>query len=128
MILDFQTPGELWITMVDYLKGVLENFPEVKTGISRSLEADHLFQVNPEEKQTLLDQERATAFHHTVAQLIFFMSRARKDIKMDIAFLCNRLRIPEEDDWKNLVRVIRYIRGTLHLPLILRSDILSVIK
>ena len=47
---------------------------------------------------------------------------------MDIAFLCNRLRILEEDDLKNLVRVIRYIRGTLHLPLILSSDILSVIK
>ena len=114
--------------MVDYLKGVLEDFPEFKKGRSTSLKDNHLFQVSLEDKQTLLDKERATAFHHTVAQLIFFMSRARKDIKMDIAFLCNRLRIPEEDDWKNLVRVIRYIRGTLHLPLILRSDILSVIK
>ena len=114
--------------MVDYLKGMLEDFPEVKTGRSTSLKDNHLFQVSPEEKQTLLDKERATAFHHTVAQLVFVTSRARKQIKMAIAFLCNRLRIPEEDDWVNIVRVIIYIRGTLHLPLILSSDILSIIK
>ena len=114
--------------MVDYLKGVLENFPEVKTRRSTSLEANHLFQVSPEENQTLLDKERETAFHHTLAQLIFFISRARKEIKMDIAFLCNWVRILEEDDWGNFLRVIRYIRGTLNLPLILSSDILSVIK
>ena len=27
MMFDFQTPGELRVTMVDYLKGVLEDFP-----------------------------------------------------------------------------------------------------
>ena len=128
MMLDLQTPGELRITTVDYLKGVLEDFPEVKTGRSTSLEDNHLFQVSTEEKQTLLDKEWATAFHHTVAQLVFVTSRARKQIKMAIAFLCNRVRIPKEDYRGNLVRVIVYIRGTLHLPLVLRSDILNVIK
>ena len=98
MMLDFQTPGELQITTLDYLKGVLEDFPEVKTGRSTSLEDNNLFQVSPEEKQTLLDKERATAFHHTVAHLVFVTSRARKHIKMAIAFQCNRVRISEEDD------------------------------
>ena len=47
---------------------------------------------------------------------------------MEIAFLCTRVRSPYEDDWGKLVRVIRYIRGNLHLSLILRSNRLSVIK
>ena len=87
-----------------------------------------MFKVRPEDKQTLIDKDKEAAFHHTVAQLVFVTSRARKQIKMAIAFLCNRVRIPKEDYRGNLVRVIIYIRGTLHLPLVLRSDILNVIK
>ena len=74
--------------MVDYLKGVLENFPEVITGGSTIPAANHMFQFRPEENQTLLDEKRETAFHHTVAQLLFVTSRARKDVNMAIDFLC----------------------------------------
>ena len=49
MTLDFRTPGEIQVTMVDYPKGVLEDFPEVIMGRSRILEANHLFQVRPED-------------------------------------------------------------------------------
>ena len=76
----------------------------------------------------LLYKEQEIAFHHTVAQLIFVTSRARKYIKMAIAFLCTKVRILNNDDQEKLVRVIRYIKGTLHLPVILRADSLSVIK
>ena len=55
--------------MVDYLKGVLENFLEVMTGISTILAANNPFEVRPEDKRKLLDEERAAFFHHTVAQL-----------------------------------------------------------
>ena len=46
-----------------------------------------MFQVGPEDEQTLLDKEQTTLFHHMVAQLLLVMSRARKYIKMDIVFL-----------------------------------------
>ena len=36
--------------------------------------------------------------------------------------------IQDEDDLVNLVRVLRYIRGVLHMPLIISADSLSVIK
>ena len=76
----------------------------------------------------LLNEERATAFHHKVEQLIFCMSNSSKDIKMAIALLCTRARSPDKDDLGKIVRVIRYIRVTLHIPLIIRADRLSVIK
>ena len=87
-----------------------------------------MFQVRREDKQTLLDNERSTSFYHTVTQLLLVTSRVRRDIKMAIDFLCTQLRIPDEDDWGKLVRLLRYIRGTLNLPLILRAYRLSVIK
>ena len=47
---------------------------------------------------------------------------------MAITFICNQVRIPGKDNRVKIVRVLRYIRGTLHLPLILRAVSLSVIK
>ena len=49
---------------------------------STSLVANHLFQVRPEDERTLLNEERATEFHHMAAQLLFILLRASKDIKM----------------------------------------------
>ena len=88
MALNFWTPGDLRVTMVDYIKGVLENFPEVIMGWSTILAAGNLFQVIPEDERKLLDEYQATSFHHTLAQFMFFTSRARKDIKISAAFLC----------------------------------------
>ena len=64
--------------MLDYLKGVLEDLPEVKTGISTILEANNSFQVRPEDKQKLIYKDQATSVHHTVEHLVFVMRRARK--------------------------------------------------
>ena len=114
--------------MVENLKGVLEDFPEVITGIRTSLKANNMFQVRPEDDQTLLYKEQATQFHQTMPQLLFDTSRARKYIKMAIDFLRTPVRTPYKYGWGKLVRVIRYIIGTLHISLILRGDNPSVIK
>ena len=87
-----------------------------------------MFQVRREGKRTLLDKEKATAFHHTVVQMIFATSRSGKDTKTSIPFLRTQVRSPYEDEWLKLVRVIRYIRGTMHLTILLRANSLSVIK
>ena len=42
--------------MIDYLKGVLEDFPEVIMGRSEIPEANHMFRVRPEYKQALLNK------------------------------------------------------------------------
>ena len=128
MTLDSRNQVDLWVSMLDYLKGLLYDLPEFITGRSMIPESNHLFQVSPEDERTLLDEDQATAFHHTVAQLLCVPSRATKDINMDIAFLCTRVRIPDEYEQGKLVRVLRHIIGTLHLPLILRAVSLSVIK
>jgi hypothetical protein len=76
----------------------------------------------------LLEEERARAFHHDVAQLLFASSRARNDIQLAVSFLTTRVKQPDEDDWNKLKRLLKYIRGTIYMPLILRADSLSIIK
>ena len=73
-------------------------------------------------EEKLLESERADVFHTIVAKGLFVVKRARPDIMMTIAFLCTRVRGPTEDDWKKLVRLIRYLNGTAELCLTLAAD------
>jgi hypothetical protein len=89
---------------------------------------DRLFTVRPEEEGKPLEEKRAITFHHCVAQLLFASARARKDMQPAVAFLTTRVRNPNEDDWLKLKWLLKYIRCTIHLPLILKAESLDVIK
>ena len=39
-----------------------------------------------------------------------------------VAFLCTRVKVSDEDDYKKLERVMGYLYGTLYIPLILCTD------
>jgi hypothetical protein len=88
--------------------------------------AEHLFKIDKDAVK--LDEEMGKVFHNFVAKCLFLTKRARPDIHTPVAFLTTRVREPDEDDWKKLQRMIRYLRGTLTLPLILRADGTSIIK
>jgi hypothetical protein len=128
MKLDYKVKGEVKITMVDYLKGVIGDFPEVIDGTAPTAASEHLFDVRPDEERVLLEEERARAFHHAVAQLIFVSSRACKDIQLAVSFLTTRVKQPDEDNWNKLKWLLKYIHGKIFMPLILRADNLSIIK
>jgi hypothetical protein len=128
MTLDYSIEGEVKITMVDYLKGVSGDFPEVIEGMAPTAAPEHLFDVRPNKERVLLDEEQVRAFHHVVAQLLVSSSRARKDIQLAVSFLTTRVKEPDEDEWSKLKRLLKYIGGTIYIPLILRVDNLNVIK
>jgi hypothetical protein len=71
MDLDFSVPGEFSVTMVEYLKGVIQDFPEEITGRATSPAADHLFTIRSEKDSKPLEEKRAIAFRHYVTQLLF---------------------------------------------------------
>jgi hypothetical protein len=85
--------------MMPYLKNVIAEFPEMITGKVARLAADHLFTVKNKKEARGLEEERALAFHHTVAQLLCMATRARHDIQMAVAFLTTRVKTPYKDDW-----------------------------
>jgi hypothetical protein len=45
-----------------------------------------------------------------------------------VAFLCTWIKSPDVDDWKKLKRVMKYLRGTVDLPLTLEAGDMSVLK
>ena len=104
----------------------MNDFPEEIVGIKTSPAADHLFEIcNPSEAQPL-PKEQVMAFHHATAQLLFLSARARRDIQPAVAFLTTRVKSPDEDNWGKVKRVFGYLKGTLHMPLVLSADSLTL--
>jgi hypothetical protein len=128
MDLYYSFQGEVKVMMVDYLKRVIAEFPEEITQTASSPSAERLLTVRPNGESVLLEEKRAIAFHHCVAHLLFASARARKDIQPAVALLTTRVREPDEDDWLKLKRLLRYIRGAIYMPLILRTESINVIK
>ena len=63
-----------------------------------------------------------------MAQLLFSCPRARKDIQTAVYFFTMRFCNPDEYDWGKLKCLVRHVRWTINVPLILRSDSLTIIK
>ena len=89
---------------------------------------DKLFEIRDDKDAKKLNEEQCLAFHHTVAQLLFMATRARRDIQTAVAFLTTRVKSPDEDDWGKLKRVLKYLNGTKYLKLRLTVDNLAVLK
>jgi N-acetylglucosamine kinase-like BadF-type ATPase len=76
----------------------------------------------------MLGEDQSRSFHHAVAQLLFATARARKDIQHTVAFMTTRVKSPDKDNWIKLKRLLKYTRGTIYMPLVLRADILNIVK
>ncbi len=85
--MEFRKDGTLGVSMVAYLKNVIAEFPEMVMGKAPTRAADHLFKIRDAEEAKPRDKERALAFHHMVAQLLFMATRAQSDIQTAVAFL-----------------------------------------
>ena len=120
MTIDFSWPGKVILSMIDYIVKMLDDIPEDMMGESFTPAAHHLFDIA--EYATKLSQAGADIFHHFVAKLLYLSMRARPDIQISVSLLCTRVRGPDTDDYKKLARVMKYIQGTIGLPLILSID------
>ena len=61
-------------------------------------------------------------------QGLYLSQRGRPDIRTAIAFLCTQLNNPDEDDYKKLTRLVRYLRGTKDLILTLHANNDGIIR
>ena len=94
--------------------------------ISRTPAPDNLFKVRDD--QPKIDEQKAQIFHTFTAKSLFATKQARPDIHMSVAFLTTRVICPDEDDCNKLLRMMRYLRGTKELPLILSADSTNIVK
>ena len=90
MDLDFSSAKVLKIGMIKYIKKIHEDFEEEIKLAAATPAAEHLFNVCKDNKDKLLPEEQALAFHHTTTQLLFLSARARPDTRTAVSFLCLR--------------------------------------
>jgi hypothetical protein len=69
-----------------------------------------------------LNEKESDFFHRSTARLLFAAKRARPDLQVAIAYLCTRVKSPNQSDYRKLTRVIKYLRLTVSIPLILGWD------
>ena len=112
--------GQVVFTMFDYIEDIIASAPLDMRGIAPDPAKSKLFTVN--ENTPKLNTAGADEFHSMTARLLFAAKRARPDIQVAVAYLCTRVREPTVDDYIKLTRVIRYIRHTVHLQLIIGWD------
>jgi hypothetical protein len=129
---DYSEKGAVKLSMMKHLEKIFSDFPDEIGKPSLTPASENLFKIrDPDENDTSkkwLEPERAKAFHHSVAQLLFVSTRVRRDIQTAVAFLTTRVKKPDEDDWGKLKRVLKYLKGTKHLRLRLSIDSLGVIR
>ena len=111
--------------MIDYIKLMFKLLPEkmqkdIKKGKTTPA-SDNLFTVK-KENPALLDEKVRVLVHSSTARLLFLGKRARLDIQTVIAFLCTRVKVADEDEYKKLERVMAYLYIILYMPLILGTD------
>jgi hypothetical protein len=79
MRLDFSKPGEVTVTMIDYIKAILHGAPKDMRGRAVTPAAAHLFQINST-NPVYLGEDKAETYVRIVMQLLFLSQRARPDI------------------------------------------------
>jgi hypothetical protein len=104
MTFDFSKKGKLVVSMADYMKKLVDEFPIPITKTAHSPAGEDLF---AEGKGPLLDAERAKIFHTWVAKALFACKRTRPDIHVAVTLLCTRVKSPNESNWKKLLRLLQ---------------------
>ena len=107
--------------MFDYLEDVIvECLDDLKGGTLIYPVNDNLFRVNEDSLQ--LTNNHLDLFHRVTARLLFAAKRAQPDLQVCVVFLCTCVKDAREEDYSKLARMIKYLKETIHLPLIVGAD------
>jgi len=121
--MDYSEPGKVKLSMKDYIQKMLDEFPYMdevhKLKPVTTPAAKHLFTVN--NKTPKLSTELSDEFHTQVAKALFLTKRTRPDLQPTVPFLCTRVKDTDEDDWKKLLRMYKYLEDTKDLELTLEA-------
>jgi hypothetical protein len=125
MTFDLSNKGKVVISMAEYMNRLVDEFPHPITKKAKLLAAEDLFGAGNGKS---LDEEQAKVFHTWVTNALFACKRACPDIHIATTLMCTRVKNPNEDDWKKLIRLLEYISGTRDNILTLSANDLQVIK
>jgi hypothetical protein len=87
-------------------------------GTARTPGTDGLFEVR--DSASPVPEEVRVWFHKHVAVILYLAKRARPELLTAVSYLATRVTKCDGDDVDKLFRLIRYIRGTRDMGMILR--------
>ena len=119
MTMDFKEKGKCRVTMDGYITDLMKFCSDIE-GVAKTPASDSLFKIDKDSK--VLEKFERERFHTITAKLLYLGKRVRPDILTAIAFLTKRVQQPVQQDMDKLERVIRYIRGTQNLGIILEGS------
>jgi hypothetical protein len=121
MTLDYTLQGRAMITMFDYINEIISAYDKVNPkggGTKTSAAPENLFRIDRNSTWRNLSSSTATWWQrHSMPT-----KRARRDTCTAVAYLTTRVRESDTDDWKKLSHLIKYLRGTKTLPLVLSAS------
>jgi hypothetical protein len=118
--IDYSEKDRVKFTVYDYLEDTLAEMPVNMKGTAPTPASDSLFGVDA--LSTALNEKESDFFHQTTARLLFAAKRARPTLQGAVAYQCTRVKSPSQLDYSKLTRVIKYLRLTVSIPLILGWD------
>jgi hypothetical protein len=129
MTLDYSVPGQVKITILDYVDEIIAAFDKAEPkggGMKTSAAPDSLSKVDEDCEK--LAHAKAVEFHNLVAKTLYATKRAKPDTCTAIAFLTTRVCEPDKDYWTKLVHLMIYTRCTRTMPLILSANGSGILK
>ena len=69
-----------------------------------------------------LDDELRQTFHSSVQTCLYLSGKTRPDIQCAVNYLTTRVKEPTEDDLSKLMKVVKYLNGTIELGITLGGD------
>jgi histone deacetylase 1/2 len=104
--------------MTGFIDDFLKDMDKPIPSIARTPAGKELLTVNNSEPVT---EEQKEFFHSTVARLLYLGKKVRPEILVSISYLAKREQKPSMDDYKKMERVVKYLRGSRELGIVLSS-------
>jgi hypothetical protein len=117
MTMDMTEPKVCKITMAGFVTELMAECTDI-SGTADTPSTATLFEIRP----LRAAGREGKRFHSLVAKLLYLGKRSRPDILTTVAFLSTRVLKATEEDWKKLVKLVRYLRGTERLGIRLEAN------
>ena len=112
--------------MRDYVDTMIQEFPQVcLKGVNTQTSWDtNLFKID--ENQVPLNKKMQEQFHRSTYQALFLYKQGGPNIMPAVAFLTTRVKEPTQQDWKKLVKMMKFLKQTKNDVLTLKAKNLQI--
>jgi hypothetical protein len=124
MLFNFSSPGVVSINMDKYINDILVKYSSIRGIVATPAKDDFL---TVDASSPLLNDSDKADFHSLVARLLYLAKRVRPDILFPVVWLSTKVQSPSSYDFAKLKRVVRYLRGTPTLGIVLTSPASSTL-